>query len=1489
MKRHAIFNEFHPIIAEWFVEQIGSPSPPQLLGWPKIADKRNVLISAPTGSGKTLAAFLKCLDFLYKSKEFEQENQGIRVVYVSPLKALNNDIYRNLEVPIQGIHDLAAKREISWPQIKVDIRTGDTSQKERRQMLKRPPDILITTPESLYIMLTTKRAREMFSTVEYVIVDEIHSVIANKRGVHLSLTLERLEELSVEKIVRIGLSATMNPIEKVASYLGGFSRISEDDENSHYEAREVDLINCQIDKQIDLNIEVPVKDLRSLQETSIWPDIFQQLVELIEAHRSTLIFVNNRRHAEQVAKGINSLLDHELIKTHHGSMSKEVRRQLEADFKRGHIRCLVATSTLELGIDIGHIDLVVQVGAPSNVSQLIQRIGRSGHTLGAISKGYVIPKTRADLLRAAFMGYEVGQYQMEYTNIPDHCLDVLAQQITSIVCEEERDAEELFYLIKSSYAYRDLSYEQYEKLIIALAYPAPPDEPGSIKPRIMYDRITRKIRGTKLGRMLALLGAGTIPDKGYYAVYEKGTNLRVGELEEEFVFETRLGERFFLGSSVWKLEAVKKDRVIVSQTHGSGGKLPFWKGDPNYWTYETGKRFAQFLGDLEKQIDTRECLEWLRERCSLGEDAAINLQQYVKEQINNNQRLHSDKQIICEYFGDEVGSRRIMIHSPFGGKVNGPLAIVLQSCLTKLLDHDIEFVYTDEGILFHIIGHAVHLENIFSLLSPTTIKEALIRLLPATPLFSMNLRYNLNRALLVNAKQAGKRVPLWIQRLRSAEVAQSISKFSDHPIIVETYRECLNDLFDLDSLVLLLKEIVTGQIQVIDLYTKKPSPFTSEISFNFWQIFQYVEDLPIAERRNQLLLTDQSVLDLALGADGEYELIDPQAIDLIKAELEKYRFNRKINNSDDLYYYIYSFGELAAENYTVFSFNQLNRTDSYNYLRSLEAERRILRISLQDGQMYWVAVEDLALYLQAFDLDLEKYRVPIGSPEDEKSYLLTEWLPAELLTAEVSTIAALTIILRRYLRFQTPFTLKEIQKRYQITDHLLKRVLNKLISQDDLVILKKSEDDHQTIYCNSKVYDRIKQKTIELARKDIQRKENDVYLTFLFRYQGISEEVVTGEEQLKRLINKFQGLYLPVSWWEKIVFPARINNYYPRMLDYLCSTGAIRWVGRMNNSRREVAFFSGESFFTHYYVDQQQIKLTKRDAEIYRVLQEKPSAFLYEYAKLLKLSSTETLEQIENLVWKGLLTNDQFAPLRFYEENSKSNSAWKKYKTIPEMGRWALIDHQSELSTEENLLNYLEMLLNRYGILAKEIVQLEKADYSWGDIYVYLKAREFTSGIKRGLFVSGFSGIQFAQEETIEELRLVERLMNESPKSEYVTISASDPANLHSIVSQVTSTAKIKRHPGTVIVFKDGEPVLAVKGYGKVILSYTEEKAILRKAIEQFVLAFQAKRVWADRDKILSEFWGEEDLPIKNSPVAAILEEFDYNSEYNGLALWRKL
>jgi ATP-dependent Lhr-like helicase len=579
---------FSPLIRDWFIESIGEPSEPQIKGWPEIASGRNVLLCAPTGSGKTFAAFLKCLDWIYAEKAPGSKNTGIRIVYISPLKALNNDIHRNLELPVKGIRQRAKMLDRIVPDIEVAVRTGDTPQKERTRMLKNPPDILITTPESLYIMLTSESYRRLFATVEYLIIDEIHSICSNKRGVHLAVSMERLEQVAGKPLKRIGLTATIHPLDEAAHFLAGTNR-------------NVTIINCDRKRSFKLEICLPVKDLKVLPENSIWPAIYSELLALIRSHRSTLIFVNNRKVAELVASGINNLAGEHLVRTHHGSISKEVRQELERQLKEGEITCLVATSSLELGIDIGSIDLVVQVSAPGSVSQVLQRIGRSGHRLDAVSEGIVIPKTRGDLLASAFITYQTKRHEIERTVVPQNCLDILAQQITSIACEGENNADEIYNVICRSYPFRDLPKKQFEDVLLMLSDPSPSEAPGSVKPSIVYDRGNGLVRGTPAGRRMCLMNGGTIPHKGDYPVYLGDTGVKLGELQEEFVFESRIGDRFFLGSSVWRLEKIEKDRVIVSPSSASGAKIPFWIGDQVLRSYETGKKLGEFLELLERE------------------------------------------------------------------------------------------------------------------------------------------------------------------------------------------------------------------------------------------------------------------------------------------------------------------------------------------------------------------------------------------------------------------------------------------------------------------------------------------------------------------------------------------------------------------------------------------------------------------------------------------------------------------------------------------------------------------------------------------------------------------------------------------------------------------------------------------------------------------------------------------------------------------------
>ena len=1475
---------FHPMVRKWFLDTFDSPSKPQEMGWPEVNSGKSVLICAPTGSGKTMAAFLKCLDNLYQSKEANTKNTGFRVVYISPLKALNNDIYRNLEIPIKGIEDTARAASVTLPEIKVAIRTGDTTPKERRDMIKNPADILITTPESLFIMLTAEGSRKLFSTVRYVIVDEIHALVSNKRGTHLSISLERLEKLANRRLIRIGLSATLNPLEEVASYLAGFS-VKNVDSDISVKPREVTILNCDVHKKLDIMIDIPVKEMTELDNNTIWPEIHRQLLTLIRSHKSTLIFVNNRRLAEWVASGINNLVEETLVKTHHGSISKEVRKELENQFRDGSLKCMIATSTLELGIDIGHIDLVVQVGAPQTVSQMLQRIGRAGHQLNAISKGYVIPKTRADLLRAAFIGYEVKKYRVESVHIPLNCLDILAQQLTAMACQGEWDVEEAFFLMKGSYPYKNLTLDEFENVLKMLANPSPEENPGTYKPRVMYDWVSGKFWGTSLGRMLSFLGAGTITDKGYYPVYEKGTNKRVGELQEEFVFETRVGERFFLGSSVWCLDSVEHDRVFVTPTNESGGKIPFWLGDKVLWDFETGSQFGEFLRQLEERLDRDEFFQWTHDKCGLGRTAAENLHSYLKKQIEVTTSLSTDNKVVCEYFSDEAGQYRIFINSSFGGKVNAVLATLLHYHLTEILKCQIEYMYSDDGMLFHILGYPGTLSGIFNILSIEDMERELFELLPSTPVYNINLRYNLTRALLVNVKQAGKRSPMWIQRLRSAEMVESISKSQDHPMILETYRECFYDYLDAVNAYLVLEKIRDNSIKVLDVYTSGPSPFSAELVFNFWMIYQYVGDMPIAEKRNQLLVTDKKILELAVGKDGAYELLDERAINIVEEELLVQKYGRSIKNVNDLYHFIFSLGELKAEPFAAKVLTSLEEESCNNYLKELEDQGRIMRIPLTDcNEGYWIAVEDFPMYCAAFALKNSEVKIRLGEPELEHMVAAGEWVNSYILELNPDNVSSAVHILRRSLRYKVPFTIKSIQKQYPISTKLLKAALKKLIVLGEITLLKDGRKSEEAIYCHSKVYERIRRKTVELARLDIKPKRMETYLSYICQYQKVTQSIEQGEELLKAVIQQLRGLFLPVEYWERFVFPSRIKNYNPQMLDSLCSMGFVRWVGRLNKKCKEVAFYPREDFLKVITFDVNEVSFTEKEQKVYQLLVTKPAGFTYDYSQDMKIDQIELLEILEGLVWKGVVTNDLFSSVNYYQDVKKKN-LWERYGSYPQTGRWTVIQWSKSTNDTVQLQYYVNMLLDRYGIISKEIISYENPAVKWTDIYEFLKQNEFFSGVKRGLFIDKISGIQYAKDEFIESLRLNETSLE--TKKEFVTLSSCDPANLLGIFKNENKTVRITRNLATALVFYNGRIVLIVKQYGKVLVPVTDNKEILLKAIRNFVESFQNCQIWNEHSSITTLYWEKDGQPIQQSIVYPEVKEQGYKSWYKGIVLYK--
>lgn len=1050
--------------------------------------------------------------------------------------------------------------------------------------------------------------------------------------------------------------------------------------------------------------------------------------------------------------------------------------------KEGKITCLVATSSLELGIDIGSIDLVVQVSSPGTSSQVLQRIGRSGHKLDAISKGVIIPKTRGDLLDSAFVSYQAKKYDIEDITVPRNCLDVLAQQIVSIACEGEQDASEIYSMIRKSYPYRDLPRKQFEDVLLMLADPSPDSNPGSVKPRTYYDRSTGKVRGNPLGRRMCLMNGGTIPNKGNYAVYLRDTGMKLGELQEEFVFESRLGDRFYLGSSVWRLEKIEKDRVIVSPSNASGAKIPFWIGDQVLRSVQTGRKLGQFIELLEKKYNQDDFFEFMFRECGMDRTAAENLRTYIADQLEATGCMPGASRIICEHFSDEAGDRRIIIHSPFGGRINAPLAVILQAKLSRLLNCRMEYVYNNDGILLHILGYTGKLSNLFSLIDLKSLKDEIFELLPDAYLFNVNFRYNLTRSLLVDMNGFGKRTPLWIQRLRCAETAEAVLKEPDHPAVVETYRECMNDIFDIKSLYEIIEQIAAGEIRVLDVYTEKPSPFSTELIFNFWQIYQYIYDLPVAERRNQLLVNDRDFIQLAAGVNAEYDLLDPRAIAAVEEEIKEYRYNRAFMNADELYYYLYSFGELKAEPYSTGRFTGTDAQTIGEMLALLEGQRRIIRtrvnrqdsqneqagLGAHDGQaglvgLYWVASEDYPLYRIVAGEDPENTTVMVGKPGEEKEARAVDLLSSYVFDLSPGADEAAVRIIRRSVMLRGPFTIKELSAQYSMKNGLIQLAVDKLVASGEVYRIKQAASKEETIYCHRKIYERIKQKTVVMARSDIKPKEPEVYCRYLFEKNLLYGSVLPHDEQLTEVVRHLQGQYMPVSWWEDFIFPSRIEKYEPKMLDYLCATGIIQWRGRTNKNTKEAAFFLGreeeevsEETKTPPTMIEQEFTADEIEKRILDILNDSGAVFLADLSKRVRLSPPELLAKLEGLVWRGVVANDSFSVARYYMDNERKNSPWLKYNVTPNMGRWyrtLLIDASDTSNTsgysgtanrtdisktlhsenavsgtpagssaiEEALRDYIWSLLDKYGLVCKEIVNAEKGPFKWADIYDSVK------------------------------------------------------------------------------------------------------------------------------------------------------------------------
>ena len=1093
---------FSPAVREWFATSFEAPTEAQAEGWAAIARGEHTLIHAPTGSGKTLAAFLYALDRLVRdpSPPPTRENPGhVRVLYISPLKALTYDVERNLRAPLAGIALAAARLGEPEPRITVASRTGDTPQEDRREIARRPPDILITTPESLYLMLTSG-ARDALRSVEHVIVDEVHAIAGSKRGAHLALSLERLEQLRAEDTrapQRIGLSATQRPLDTIARFLGGTGP-----------DRQVSIVDAGTRKPLELEVVVPVDDMATLGEplpldeqpggpatspearSSIWPAIHPRILELIREHRSTIVFTNSRRLSERLAQRLNELAGEELVRAHHGSIAREQRLEIEEELKAGRLPALVATSSLELGIDMGAVDLVIQVESPTSVARGLQRVGRAGHQVGAPSKGVIFPKYRGDLLETAVVTRRMHEGAIEATTLPRNPLDVLAQQIVAMAVMDRWHVDDLLATVNRAAPYETLSRDVLEGVLGMLAGAYPSDEFAELKPRLVWDRVTDVIEGRRDARVVAVTSGGTIPDRGLYGVFMVGepgqVGRRVGELDEEMVYESRVGEVITLGASSWRIEEIGHDRVTVSPAPGVPGKLPFWHGDAVGRPIELGRALGEFVGELEGDLargDTgrRAAAARLREAHDLDERAADNLLMYLEDEREVTGSLPTDRRIVVERFRDELGDWRLCLLTPFGGRVHAPWSLALEARLQERLGMEVQTIWSDDGIAIRLPEGDATLDGVEELLfpDPEEVEDLVVGQVASSALFASRFRENAARALLLPRRRPGTRTPLWQQRQRAAGLLAVASRYGSFPILVETYRECLSDVFDLPALREVLEGVARRDIAVHSVETLRASPFASSLLFDYVAAYMYDGDAPLAERRAGALTLDRDLLRELLGQEELRELLDADALADLELSLQALTDDRKATTADQVHDLLRRVGDLTPEEVAARSEGGAAVAD--RWLEELVRTRRAALVRIA-GEGRWIAMEDVA-----------RYRDGIGVQEPAG-------VPSAFLAPAVN---ALDGLLARWARTHGPFLTHEPARRWGMPMQAVEDALERLLAAGTILRGEFRPGGAEREWCDPDVLRLLRRRSLARLRREVEPVDPAALARFLPDWHGI--------------------------------------------------------------------------------------------------------------------------------------------------------------------------------------------------------------------------------------------------------------------------------------------------------------------------------------------------------------------------------------------------
>jgi len=1502
---------FTPRVREWFAGAFEAPTPAQVKAWPAIATGEHVLISAPTGSGKTLAAFLWGLDRLAANPLAEGERRT-RLVYVSPLKALAYDVERNLRAPLRGIATEPPG------DVRVAIRTGDTPQAERMAMRRRPPDVLVTTPESLYLMLTSQ-AREILTGVEWVIVDEIHAVAATKRGAHLALTLERLEELAERPIQRIGLSATQNPLEEVGRFLVG-------------PQRRCTIVDAGVRKPLDLQIHVPVESMVEPDQSadpldpleggeatrrSIWPAIYPELLRLVREHHSTLIFVNSRRSAERLALRLNDLAaqedeegaegagsagaerhdtagaephgsagaepngardrepsgsssapPREIARAHHGSLSREERQVVEELLKTGQLPCLVATSSLELGIDMGAVDLVLQVESPKSVSRGLQRIGRAGHKVGDTSKGRIFPKFRADLLECAVVAKRMRDGAIEPTVVPRNPLDVLAQQIVAMAAVEDVNVDELHALVTRTHSYETLSRELLENVLDMLDGRYPSAEFSELRARVVWDRVGGVIRARKGARQLAITNAGTIPDRGLFAV-TLPDGRRVGELDEEMVYEARPGQTFLLGASTWRIEEIGRDRVIVTPAPGAPGAVPFWKGDGIGRPKELGEAIGAFAREAVGQSAAE-----LERDYDLDARAARNLLDYLREQEQATRVVPSDRTLVIERFRDEIGDWRLCILSPYGGRVHAAWGLALSARIRDEYGLESDAIWSDDGIIVHLPDADEPPGAELVLIEPDEVEERVVAELGASALFGARFRENAGRALLIPRARPGKRTPLWQQRLKAQSLLEVAKRYAQFPIILETYRECLRDVLDLPGLQDLLTRLHRRELSLVEVETKTASPFASSLLFDYVATYMYEGDAPNAERRAAALSLDRELLRELLGQEELRDLIDADALEQVEADLQHRSRRTQAETRDALHDVLRRVGDLSEEEIRA---RVMEGIDAAGMLTALEAERRAIRVRMV-GEERWIAADDAGLYRDALGV------VPPGG------------LP-EAFVADVPD--ALERLVRRCARTHGPFTTAELRDRYRVDPTPALKALERA---GDLVRGELRPGGTEREWCDAEVLRRLRRASLAVLRKEIEPADQRALATFLPAWQGVDRHPAAGAgvDRLREVLVPLQGLALPADVWERDVLPRRLGAYSPTWLDQLCASGEVVWIGAGalgRNSGRVALYFRDDVALLGAPAQRgspEQPGTPAHDA--IRARLETGAAFFTDLLVSVDLAPEELQEALWDLAWAGEATNDAWAPLRAPRltlaraqrerqrraGRSRRFSSRRTGASAQVQGRWSLVAPLLEPAPDpmEQRRAQAELLLERYGIVTREQVVAEGVRGGFAILYESFAQLETLGVARRGYFIEGLGGAQFALPGAVERLRG----RREGDEHRVLVLAATDPAQPYGAVLPWPKRGDERRRPqrvaGASVVLVGAEPVLYLErsGRGLVTLVDADDERLdpALGALAGEVRGGRVRRIGLER--VDSE-------PVNESPLHARLVELGFRQGPRRLTL----